>query len=137
MMPTRTENRASFQLVAILLTATLVRLGLGFVFFGFHTGDDVEILQAGLMRALGWPYQPWEIRNLLVSDVFAAPAIALASVLGVSSTQTLAWLASVPNVLLASLNILLVHRLTLQWLGNRRAALLAAGLYGFHWLPLG
>lgn len=43
---------------AILLVATLVRLALGFVYFGFLTGDDVEILQAGFLCALGVPEQP-------------------------------------------------------------------------------
>jgi len=136
-LPTRTGNEARFCLGAILLTATLVRVGMGFVFFGFHTGDDVEILQAGFMRALGWPYQPWDIRNLLVSDLLTAPAIALASALGVSSTRDLAWLASMPIVVLASLNVYLVYRLTVRWLGSETPALLAAGLYAFHWLPLG
>lgn len=122
---------------AIILVATLVRLALGFVYFGFHTGDDVEILQAGFLRALGWPYEPLQIRNLLVSDLLAAPAIALASALGVDSTQTLAWLASFPFVLLSSVNIGLVFKLAQRWLGERRVALLAAALYAFHWLPLG
>ncbi len=136
-MRTRTETRVRIYLGAIVLTATVVRLCLGFVFFGFHTGDDVEILQAGLLRALGWPYQPFEIRNLLVSDLLAAPALALASAFGVGSTQTLAWLASVPFVLLASCNIWLVCLLTRQWLTGVEPALLAAFLYAFHWLPLG
>jgi hypothetical protein len=110
---------------------------LGFVYFGFHTGDDVEILQAGFLRALGWPYEPFQIRNLLVSDLLAAPAIALASALGVASTQTLAWVASFPFVFLASVNIWLVFKLAERWLGEPRVALLAAALYAFHWLPLG
>jgi hypothetical protein len=129
--------RLAFCLGAIILTTTVVRLTLGFVYFGFHTGDDVEILQAGFMRALGWPYQPWEIRNLLVSDLLTNPSIALASALGVSSTQTLIWLASVPMVLLASINIWLVYRLAVRWLQSEQTALLASALYGFHWLPLG
>ena len=136
-MLTRRGSRASLCLGAIILLATLVRLSLGFVFFGFHTGDDVEILQAGFLRALGWSYQPWEIRNLLPSDLLAAPAIALASALGVSSTRVLVWSASLPFVALASLNIWLVYRLALEWLRSEPPALLAAGLYAFHWLPLG
>jgi hypothetical protein len=131
------KRRTELYLGIILGASTLVRLALGFVYFGFHTGDDVEILQAGFMRALGWPYQPWEIRNLLVSDVLVAPALTLAIAMGVRSTQILVWLASVPFVFLASLNIWLLYRLTRRWLESEQAALLAAGLYAFHWLPLG
>ncbi|MFL6193029.1 MAG: hypothetical protein ACJ75H_02565 [Thermoanaerobaculia bacterium] len=130
-------QRTRLCLGAILVTSTLARLALGFVYFGFHTGDDVEILREGFRRALGWPYEPWAIRNLLASDLLTAPAITLASALGVGSTRTLVWLASVPIVLLATLNVWLVNRLAARWLGSERAGLLAAGLYAFHWIPLG
>jgi phosphatidylinositol glycan class B len=136
MLPMK-RGRVALCLGTILFTATGVRLGLGFVYFGFHTGDDVAILQAGFWRALGWPYQPWEIRNLLVSDLLTSPAIALASALGASSTRTVIWLASVPMVLLASLNVWLVYRLTVRWLASEPAGVLASALYAFHWLPLG
>lgn len=136
-MRARIEPRAPLYLGAIVLTTTVVRLLLGFVFFGFHTGDDVEILQEGFLRALGWPYQPWEIRNLLVSDLLVGPVLALAAGLGIRSTQTLVWLSTLPFVLLASANVWLVYRLARRWLASEQPALLAAGLYAFHWLPLG
>lgn len=124
----------------LLAVAVLLRLVLGFVFFGFHTGDDVEILQEGLGRALGWPYQPWEIRNLFVSDVLVAPMIRVATALWpapITSVRTLVWLAGVPFALLASVNVWLVFRLARRWLGRDGPALLAATLYAFHWIPLG
>jgi hypothetical protein len=136
MLPMK-RGRAAFWLGAIVITATVARLALGAVYFGFHTGDDVGILQAGFMRALGWPYQPWEIRNLLVADLLTGPAIALASALGASSTRTLIWLASVPMVVFASLNVWLVYRLAVRWLASEPAGLLASALYACHWLPLG
>jgi 4-amino-4-deoxy-L-arabinose transferase-like glycosyltransferase len=100
-------------------------------------GDDVEVLQTGFLRAFGWPYQPWEIRNLLIPDLLVAPTLRLAAALGISSTQGLVSAASVPFVLLASLNVWLVFRLGRRWLGDDRPALLAALLYAFHWIPLG
>lgn len=130
------STRTRLALGAILVAASVARLGLGFVYFGFHTGDDVEILQAGFLRALGWPHQPWEIRNLLISDLLLAPAVALASALGVRSTQTLIWVASMPFVLLATINAWLLFRLARLWLRHDGPALLACGLYAFHWLPL-
>lgn len=135
-MTSEPSTRTRATLGAILVAATAARLALGYVYFGFHTGDDVEILQAAFLRALGWPYQPWEIRNLLVSDLLAAPAVALASALGVRSTQILIWLASVPFALLATVNAWLVYRLARLWLRQDGPALLACGLYAFHWLPL-
>jgi Alg9-like mannosyltransferase family len=133
----QSASRSWLYLGAILLAATSARLSLGYVYFGFHTGDDVEILQAGFLRALGWPYQAWEIRNLLVSDLFVAPGIAAASALGVDSTRALVWVATLPFVFLASINVWLVYRLSLRWLESDGVALLASALYAFHWLPLG
>lgn len=130
-------RQAKSSLMALIVVATLARIGLSSFYFGFHTGDDVEILQAGFMRALGWPYEPWEIRNLLVSDLFVAPVIRLLSALGVESTRTMIWLASAPFILLASVNVWLVFRITRHWLESEGAALLAGGLYAFHWLALG
>lgn len=136
-MPELTRRRARWILAALVLAATALRLALGRCYYGFHTGDDVEILQAAFLRALGWPYLPWDIRNLLVSDLVVAPFVALASALGVRSTAALLWIASAPMVLCASLNVWLVFRLAARWLESERAALLAAALYAFHWLPLG
>lgn len=131
------SNRTRFLLGALIVAVTIVRLILAFVFYGFLTGDDVEILQAGSLRAFGWPYQPWAIRNLLVPDLLVAPALRIAAALGVTSTRTLVALASVPFVLLASLNVWLVFRLARRWLASDAPALLSAALYALHWIPLG
>jgi hypothetical protein len=124
-------------LAAIVLLTTAARLILGYVFFGFHTGDDVEILEAGFRRALGWPYEPWAIRNLLVSDLLVAPVLRLGAALGIGSVETLVWLGSLPFVALASVNVWLVYRLTLRWCGGSDPAVVAAALYACHWIPLG
>jgi len=127
----------TWMVVGLVAVTTALRLALAWRFFGFHTGDDVEIVQAALMRALRWPYQPLGLRNLLASDILAAPMAWLASTLGVESVSSLVRLTSVPFVALASANVVLVHRLARSWLGDERPALLAAGLVALHWLPLG
>jgi hypothetical protein len=133
----RVPSRTGSPLGAFIVLTTLARLVLAFAFPGFVAGDDVEILQTGFLRAFGWPYRPWEIRNLLVPDLLVAPVLRVAAALGVTSTQTLVSAASVPFVLLASLNVWLVFRLGRRWLGSDRPALLAAVLYALHWIPLG
>jgi hypothetical protein len=133
----RPSNRTRSLLGALIVMVTIIRLILAFAFHGFLTGDDVEILQAGFLRAFGWPYQPWAIRNLLVPDLLVAPALRIAAALGVTSTRTLVALASVPFVLLASLNVWMVFHLARRWLASDAPALLAATLYALHWIPLG
>ena len=50
------------------MTVAAVQLWLAHRYFGFLTGDEVEVLGEAFRRARGFPYKPWEIRNLLVPD---------------------------------------------------------------------
>jgi len=121
-------------LLATVLASTLVRLAFSRIFFGFH-GDEVELLEEAF-RALGWlEATPWGLRNLLVPRLLVAPALWSASRLGIADTAHLLWIATWPFVILASLNLLLVHRLAERW-ADRRAADLAVVLYACHWIPL-
>jgi len=89
------------------------------------------------MRVLGLDYNPWIIRNLFLPDVMISPILGLASMLGVESVRILRWIATFPFIALASVNIILVYLLGLNWLENEWAATLAASIFAFHWLPLG
>jgi hypothetical protein len=131
------DSRARIALVSVVGITTLLRLWAGAWFFGFSTGDDLEILQAGFMRALDYHYVPWGLRNLFVSDVLVSPVLWLGSLLGIESTRHLCWIATFPFVALASVNIVLVYLLASHWLQRGWAPTLAATLYAFHWLPLG
>jgi len=57
-------------LLGVGMTVVLIELFLAHRFFGFLTGDDVEVL--------------WDIRTLFVPDFLVAPAVWVASKLGVS-----------------------------------------------------
>jgi hypothetical protein len=127
----------SRRLLACLLVGTsLLRLGLGWFFFGFLTGDDVEILETGF-RTLGLNYAPWAIRNTMVSDVLVGPLLVASHGLGVSKASTLIWIASWPFVACATLNIYLLFRLVTEWTSRTPVGLAAAFLYALHWIPLG
>jgi hypothetical protein len=52
-VPTAADRSCRACLFALLGGSALVRAALGFHFFGFLTGDDVEILESGFRRALG------------------------------------------------------------------------------------
>ncbi len=129
--------RSHLALAGLILVTTVARLGLGFRYFGFSSGDDVEILEEGFRRALDLEYTPLPIRSLLLSDLLVAPVLGVASALGITETSTLLWLASLPFVALASLNVALVFAIGRQWFDDWQTALLAATLYALHWIPLG
>ena len=121
----------------VLAATTATRVALALVFQGFVGGDDVEVLEAGFRRAFGLSFQPWNIRNLLVPDLIVAPLLRLASWLGVHETGALIFVATLPFIVLASLNVVLVYTLAARWSADRVVARLAAALFALHWLPLG
>jgi hypothetical protein len=130
------ERTAGRLLGGLLIAVTLLRLALAWRYFGFLSGDDVEILEAG-WRALGLHYVPWEIRNTLLPDLLVRPVLLAAHALGVVRPRLLVWMAAWPFVGLATLNVYLLYRLVRGWSSRLSFALASACLYGLHWIPLG
>src|SRR5258708_4364308 len=125
--------RASF--VAAL---ALLQVWLGHRYFGFLTGDDLEVIEEAFRRVRHIAFTPWDVRSLFVPDVVVAPMVWLATRLGVQDVGHIIEIASLPSIALTALTILLVRRLALQWSGgDERAATIAMLLFGLHWIPLG
>jgi hypothetical protein len=132
--PWRNGRRDAVVLAAILGLATVLRLGIA-AGVGFLTGDDVEVLEAAFASSTGLAFQAWDIRNLLFPRLLVAPVLTLASAAGVHDPFWLVRIAALPFVALATLNGWLVFLLARR-LADRGTALLAAGIFSFHWLPL-
>jgi hypothetical protein len=128
-------STARVYLAAIVGIAVLAQLGMAWRYFGFLTGDDVEVLCEAFRVATGYPYQSWEIRNLFVPDVIVAPVIWLFSHVGVHDPRTLAWVACLPMIAASAATVVMVQRLALRWGASERAALVASALFAFHWIP--
>lgn len=132
------EDRHFRRVAGLFLAVGLgVRLALAARFFGFLTGDDVEILETGLRWALHLSYVPWEIRNTLLPALLVAPMGMLGKSLGIDSPMLLAGLSTVPFALLSTLNIYLLFRLVRLLGGDRLAAAFASFLLGTHWVAIG
>jgi GPI mannosyltransferase 3 len=121
-------------LSAIIAAVVAAQVWLAHRYFGFLTGDDVEVLSEAFRRARGLAYVPWDIRNLFVPDVVVAPVVWLARG---ASTRTTIFVASLPFIALSALTIWLVFRLALRWCDDEHAALAASLLFATHWIPLG
>ncbi len=106
-------------------------------YFGFLTGDDVEILAEAFRVAVGFKYRAWDIRCLFVPDLLVAPFVWLGARLGITDVRTLVVFATVPEILATAMSTLLVHTLAMHWTGDRRVARAAALLFALHWIPLG
>src|SRR5882672_9199665 len=95
-----------------LLAATCsLQLWLAHRYFGFLTGDEVEVLGEAFRRARGFAYGPWAIRNLFVPDFVVAPFVWLASTLGFDDTRELILAATLPFIALTAITVWLVYRL--------------------------
>lgn len=131
------EAATSKALWLLLIVVTLLRLGLLAGPVGFSTGDDVEILQTALAPVLGFEDQPWNIRNLLLPKALGTPIAWLAAeIFGIRDPEWLIRIATLPFLVLATLNVFLVFCIG-RALFDSASGLVAAGLYGLHWLPLG
>ncbi len=105
-------------------------------FDGYGTGDDLEIVETAARYAAGLDYQPWNLRCLFHPLVLTWPFLRAGVSLGASDPALLSWLAAVPTVLFSTLAIYLLYRLALAWQWPETTALVAAGLYAVHGLPL-
>ncbi|MCJ7442671.1 MAG: hypothetical protein MUO25_13995, partial [Thermoanaerobaculaceae bacterium] len=127
------HDRVLWLVVAV---TTTLRVFFAWRYFGFLGGDDVEILEEAFRRATGLEYLPWNVRNLFLPEVLVAPFVRLGSALGLHETFPLVLCATVPFVVLASVNVVLVYLLAGRWLNDRAAARAAMAIYALHWLPL-
>lgn len=125
------------RLYALAAMTAALQLWLAHHFYGFLTGDEVEVLGEAFRLATGFDYGTWDVRNTFIADVFVAPLLWLATHLGISSTSALIVIATIPFAVASSLTIVLVHALALRWSGDARAAMVATVLFALHWLPLG
>lgn len=125
------------RILALAAATALTQVVLAIVYPGFATGDEVEVLAEALRVAAGFRYRAWDIRNLFVPDFVAAPLLFVAHWLGVASPRVLAVMATVPFVALTAATVVLTARIALRWIGDERAAFVAALLVATHWIPLG
>jgi len=114
-----------------------LQLWLAHHFYGFLTGDEVEVLGEAFRLATGLDYGTWDVRNTLVPDVLVAPLIRAAAFAGIESPAALIVIATIPFALASSLTIVLVHRLAMRWTNDATAAAAATIVFALHWLPLG
>lgn len=114
-------------LAALVAAVVVIQIFLAIRFYGFLTGDDVEVLLEAFRRAKRWEYQPWNIRNLFVPDFLVAPFVWIGGIRG----------AAIPFIALTAITIWLVHRLALKWSVDQKAAIAAALIFALHWIPLG
>lgn len=128
-------SRAARIVSAVTVLSIALRTWFAWRWYGFQTGDDLEIAEEAFRIAHGLKHQPWNIRNLFVPDSIVAPFVKLALLFGIDDSLQLAFFARVPFLLLGALNIALLFLLARRWY-DEHTAMIAASLYACHWIPL-
>lgn len=119
------------------MAATLAaKLWLAWLYEGFLTGDDLEIVETAARTALGLRYDPWALRCLFHPIVLASPFLKIASLFGAKDPDVFTWAAAIPTALFSTVSIALTAALALRFGLSRRAAAAAAFFQAFAWMSL-
>jgi hypothetical protein len=121
--------RAARIVAAGILLSALVKILNAWCYYGFFSGDDVEIHEMTFARLFGWHWQAWELRSPLYPMAFLYPAQAAAFRLGVEDPGVLVFVGRLVVVLFSSWSLWLVYRI-----GARDGGSPGAGLWAFFFL---
>jgi len=99
-------------LIGALAASAAVKLANSWFYYGFFSGDDVEIHEMTLSRLLAWEgWQAWDLRSAFYPMTFIYPAQYWAHSLGVHDEAALVFTGRVVVVLFSLLNIVLVYQI--------------------------
>ncbi len=112
-----------------LLLSALVKILNAWFYYGFYSGDDVEIHEMTFARLFQRPWQAWELRSPLYPFLFLYPAQAAALALGLDAPGSLVFAGRLVVVSFSSWNLWLLYRI-----GAREGGSPGAGLWAFFFL---
>lgn len=137
-------NRASRRpdghaliVLGIMTVVTAAKLLLAAHFYGFLSGDDLEVVEGAAKYALGLEYQPWSLRCLFHPVALVAPILEAGAIFGVKDALSVAWMAALPTIIASTATVWLIFRLSCLLGLPRHIGVLSAFFYATHWLPLG
>jgi hypothetical protein len=135
-LETLSASQAVRVLALTIVAATIIRIANAVVHFGFITGDDVEIHEMSLGRAIGAGWPVWDLRNAFYPMAFIYPVQRLLVVLGLTDVFTLVLAGRLVVTAIAALNIVIVYRVGVRLFDRRGPALVAALLFAANHLHM-
>jgi hypothetical protein len=126
------ERKQAWRLVlAIIVVSAAIKIANAWFYYGFISGDDVEIHEMTLSRLFHRPWPIWGIRNAFYPMVFIFPIQALLKAFGCHDPQILVFAGRMVVMLFSSFSIYLVYRITAEIAGGIQLGLLAAFFFAF------
>jgi hypothetical protein len=108
---------------ACVLMSTALKIFNAIAYFGFYSGDDVEIHEMTMSALFGLKWPVWELRNAFYPFTFIYPAQALCLRLGVSDPSRLVIAGRLVVVVFSSLTLVILYRTGRRHYGTAAAVL--------------
>jgi GPI mannosyltransferase 3 len=123
-------------LAAIIFVSTVVKILNAWLYYGFFSGDDVEVFEMTLAHLYEWKWQAWNLRSAFYPMVFIAPIHFVLKTIGVTSPGMFVFAGRIVVVVFSVFNILLVYQIVRRLLQSSAPGLIAAFLLAFSQLHI-
>lgn len=120
------HRRAARVVIAIILLSGLVKALYAWRYYGFYSGDDVEIHEMVFAAVFDWDWRAWNIRCAFYPMVFLYPAVAMAQKLGVEESALLVYVGRLVVVVFSGVNIWLAFKVASRAFASVPVGILAA-----------
>lgn len=105
------EKRAHRLILAIVVLSLTIKLANAWYYYGFVTGDDVEIQEMSFAKLFQWDWTAWNLRNAFYAMVFIYPAQAVLNTMGIEDPSLLIFSGRVVVALFSCLNLWMVFKI--------------------------
>jgi hypothetical protein len=125
------DSRAGRIALIIIAASVLIKILNAYFYFGFFSGDDVEIQEMSFAPLFHWNFAAWELRNAFYPMAFIHPVQAVLFSLGVREPFWLVFSGRLVVIAFSALNLWFVYKIATRLFRNR-----AIGLFSLLFLSL-
>ncbi|MGE5346674.1 MAG: glycosyltransferase family 39 protein [Acidithiobacillales bacterium] len=125
------DVRAARTVRLVIIVSAILKALNAWFYYGFFSGDDVEVQEMSFARLFGWSWRAWELRSPFYPLAFLYPAQSLLFWLGVRDASVLIFAGRLVVIGFSCLNLYLVFRVARSALSETAPALIAVFFLAF------
>jgi hypothetical protein len=119
------DSRANRIALIIIGASILIKILNAYFYFGFFSGDDVEVQEMSLAHLFQWNWRAWELRSPFYPMVFIYPVQAALFALGVQEPFWLIFSGRLVVIVFSAANLWLVYKIAARLFQSRAIGLLS------------
>jgi hypothetical protein len=123
-------------LAAIVFISTVIKILNSWFYYGFFSGDDVEVFEMTFAQLFDWKWEAWNLRSAFYPMLFIYPVQALLKGTGVTDPAVFVFAGRLIVIVFSILNIFLVYKIVSRLFENPAPGLLAAFILAFSQLHI-